>query len=433
MKKRKRINQCPNCQTMLSAKDNFCPSCGQENHYTDLSMKELFYDFFGSLFNFDGKIWNTLKTIVLQPGQITKQYVEGKRIRFVPPFKLYLFFSFIIFILLSLSLKKASHSEFVQQIYFNIHQVSRGDMLEIDKTQYLRLKDADYQQINAFVDSVFQHKTKWNKLTKEQYYATFNKQMLDEPKVKKITTDIEIGAKKEQYGYAIQVKRKTESDTLPITDTKKEQYGYAIQVQRKMEYDTISMNELKITMRDLKKMCDYPQLTDSLIATHWKNADFLEKAKIKNELQTLGVFSFGTVHQMTEYIDNTIDRILSLSSYTMLLMMPCAALFLLAFYRKKYSFFYPHLIHSIHLHTVGYLFLIPIMGVFVWLNMNTLFLILFLVFLVWLFVYFLISNKVVYEERKRSTILKSIVLAFVYVLFSSVAILYISAVLVMYT
>ncbi len=180
-------------------------------------------------------------------------------------------------------------------------------------------------------------------------------------------------------------------------------------------------------------MYDYPQLTDSLIATHWKNADFLEKAKIKNELQTLGVFSFGTVHQMTEYIDNTIDRILSLSSYTMLLMMPCAALFLLAFFRKKYNFFYPHLIHSIHLHTVGYLFLIPIMGVFVWLNMNTLFLILFLVFLVWLFVYFLISNKVVYEERKRSTILKSIVLAFVYVLFSSVAILYISAVLVMYT
>ncbi|WGU69201.1 DUF3667 domain-containing protein [Capnocytophaga canimorsus] len=77
---------------MLSARDNFCPNCGQENHYNNHSIKELLNDFFASFINFDNKIWNSLKTILLQPGQITKQYVEGKRIRFVPPFKLYLFF-----------------------------------------------------------------------------------------------------------------------------------------------------------------------------------------------------------------------------------------------------------------------------------------------------------------------------------------------------
>ncbi|MDO5608899.1 MAG: hypothetical protein Q4G08_10635 [Capnocytophaga sp.] len=41
MKRQKRIRQCPNCSCVLKITDNFCPQCGQENHYHDFSLREL--------------------------------------------------------------------------------------------------------------------------------------------------------------------------------------------------------------------------------------------------------------------------------------------------------------------------------------------------------------------------------------------------------
>lgn len=111
MKKRRRISQCPNCQTQLGIGDNYCPNCGQENHFHNNSLRELWDDFIGSFLNFDGKVWTTLKTLFLRPGKVSGDYVEGKKVRYVPPIRLYLFVSFVYFLVMNYGMDMILNSE----------------------------------------------------------------------------------------------------------------------------------------------------------------------------------------------------------------------------------------------------------------------------------------------------------------------------------
>jgi hypothetical protein len=45
----------------------------------------------------DGKILNTVRLLVFKPGQLTKDFVEGRRARYISPLRLYLTFSLVFF------------------------------------------------------------------------------------------------------------------------------------------------------------------------------------------------------------------------------------------------------------------------------------------------------------------------------------------------
>jgi hypothetical protein len=83
---------------MLKPEDNFCANCGQENHDLKVGVGQLLYDVFEGFTNFDTKFYNTAKSIFSQPGKITKDFLEGRRARYVPPIRLYFIVSFVFFI-----------------------------------------------------------------------------------------------------------------------------------------------------------------------------------------------------------------------------------------------------------------------------------------------------------------------------------------------
>ena len=407
MKKRKRISQCPNCQTMLSAKDNFCPNCGQENHYNDFSVKELTNDFFGSLINFDNKIWNTLKIILLQPGQITKQYIEGHRIKFVPPFKLYLFFSFIFFVILNLSFQKVSHSNLTQKFFTSFNKMSNSKMLTISKKEYARLKNANSGEIKLYIDSVFLHKEKWDNLKRNTFYNLANQNVFSGFRVDSINNNFNITTEKIKYSHIILL------DEYP-------------------KFDTLSLMNRDITRQELRLIYENTEKTDSLITAKWGNVSSFEKLRINNFIQKLSIFSFGTVKQMTEFIDFQSEKYLSAISYSMLLMMPVISLLLFIFFRRKQKKIYVHLIHSIHLQVVVYIFTSILIGIFLWLGFSPLFWLMYFLLVVGMSVYFMISNKVLYQERKSITFLKSIILIFLYFTIFLFTVIYIGFISVAY-
>ncbi|WP_447638026.1 DUF3667 domain-containing protein [Flavobacterium microcysteis] len=91
---------CLNCNYVVENK--FCPNCGQENTETRQSFHYLFTHFVEDLTHYDGSFWKTIKGLLFKPGYLTKTYLEGKRKKFVPPVKLYIFISFVTFLLPSL-------------------------------------------------------------------------------------------------------------------------------------------------------------------------------------------------------------------------------------------------------------------------------------------------------------------------------------------
>tara|TARA_R110000744_G_scaffold249067_1_gene365325 strand:+ start:255 stop:1352 length:1098 start_codon:yes stop_codon:yes gene_type:complete len=91
---------CLNCGKALEG--NYCPNCGQSTQ----SLRRPFWALLGesveTLFSIDGRIARTLPDLLIHPGRMTRAYLDGKRARFIPPFRLYVFASLVFFVLLPL-------------------------------------------------------------------------------------------------------------------------------------------------------------------------------------------------------------------------------------------------------------------------------------------------------------------------------------------
>ncbi|MBW1294260.1 DUF3667 domain-containing protein [Aquimarina litoralis] len=97
--KKYRGNECLNCGVPLDVIDRYCHNCGQINTTKKLSFKDFFNEFFASIFSYDSRLRLTIVGLLFQPGIVTKEYVEGKRIKYANPFRFYLSVSIIFFII----------------------------------------------------------------------------------------------------------------------------------------------------------------------------------------------------------------------------------------------------------------------------------------------------------------------------------------------
>ncbi len=89
---------CANCATPLTGA--FCHACGQRAH-VHRSLLHLGEEVLHGLLHFDAKAWRTLPMLVAKPGKLTREYIDGKRTRFVSPLALFLFMMFLMFFAVS--------------------------------------------------------------------------------------------------------------------------------------------------------------------------------------------------------------------------------------------------------------------------------------------------------------------------------------------
>ncbi|MCB1695434.1 MAG: DUF3667 domain-containing protein [Halioglobus sp.] len=92
---------CRNCNATLTGE--YCGRCGQRDGRDDLTFGELAGEVFEDFFRWDSRIWRTLLPLLFRPGFLTAEFIAGRRARYVPPFRLYLIVSFVLFLVLSLT------------------------------------------------------------------------------------------------------------------------------------------------------------------------------------------------------------------------------------------------------------------------------------------------------------------------------------------
>ncbi len=85
-----------NCKRSLDG-EHFCPNCGQENTDRNISFWILTKDFLGDYFSFDTKLFRTMFPLIIYPGTVPREFIEGKRVKYIPPLRILIFSSFIFF------------------------------------------------------------------------------------------------------------------------------------------------------------------------------------------------------------------------------------------------------------------------------------------------------------------------------------------------
>lgn len=76
----------------------FCAECGQRDMPAAPPFGELAREAWDEFISIDGKVLRTFRLLLLKPGALTREYVQGRRARFLPPLRLYLLCTVLFFL-----------------------------------------------------------------------------------------------------------------------------------------------------------------------------------------------------------------------------------------------------------------------------------------------------------------------------------------------
>jgi hypothetical protein len=129
---------CLNCGTEL--KGPFCFYCGQPDKNLMRFFPALLRELLEDTFDFDSRFLRTIKPLLFMPGKLTRDYLDGRRFRYVPPLRLYIFSSIAFFFVAALLTTDSIHitddQEHATEIGIQFDEEDQGKLTEA-------LKDVD--------------------------------------------------------------------------------------------------------------------------------------------------------------------------------------------------------------------------------------------------------------------------------------------------
>jgi hypothetical protein len=156
---------CLNCRHVVDQK--FCPNCGQENTDTRKTFHHLFIHFFEDLTHYENAFWRTIRNLLFKPAALTKEYLSGKRLSYLAPVRLYIFISFVTFLLIALFPTRITEdiTKGEKEITLHINKVNKEDHKINTNPEYFRLKPMKE------IDSIQKFGKEKDKLSEFGYWA----------------------------------------------------------------------------------------------------------------------------------------------------------------------------------------------------------------------------------------------------------------------
>jgi uncharacterized protein DUF3667 len=91
-------NAPPTCRNCGAPVDGaYCAACGQETALRLPTLREFLREAAGRYVALDGRFWRTMFALLARPGFLTREYLAGRRRRYIRPARLYLFATLIFF------------------------------------------------------------------------------------------------------------------------------------------------------------------------------------------------------------------------------------------------------------------------------------------------------------------------------------------------
>lgn len=455
-----RGNKCLNCENDISENDNFCSYCGQVNDLQKVSLKQYLSAYFDDFFSFDSRLLNTVVALIFKPGYVTKNYVSGKRMRYINPFKLYIQITILFFLVVGIfgtidKFKPGSQSssnaeselnpeqgkivldnvktETLKELEKNNVKIDSSTLAKIEKgiegvsvnkdSLQARLKkksnDNDLQ-LFAFVDSISENKELMDDFKSNNVSSSIKDSLiLDvlrsiDKKAKALTAynedTMDIDWTEAASGWAEiskkgNLKKKAVKHLDSIFKANEVSYEIPLSLIRKSGDDP-SGSEFKKTFLKAKSFMDFQKeepKVDALTA--------IEKLGYENTYWNVFLYSKSTdwneaIEDPENYGIELLDRILSRVSVALFFLLPIFTLIVsLLYIRRKFNYT-ENLVFVFHVQTVFFLLLL-------------LFLLLGRIFhsdgIVWIFliifmIHLYMSMRRFYEQGRIKTFIKYILL-----------------------
>jgi hypothetical protein len=112
---------------------NFCSNCGQSFAELNRPIKDILAEV-GDIVNFDSRIFRSIPPFLFKPGFLTREYLAGKRKKYMSPFRLYILMSLLFFFLAQSTSKKITEAgdHWLQITTDTTDAVIRDDSLAIE-------------------------------------------------------------------------------------------------------------------------------------------------------------------------------------------------------------------------------------------------------------------------------------------------------------
>jgi len=144
---------CANCGTERVGP--YCHACGQSGH-VHRNLFALVHDIAHGVFHFEGKVWKTLPMLIARPGELTRRYIGGERVKFVSPMAMFLFSVFLMFAVVS---NVGGHKS-APQAPLSVPAQLADAQGKLQKTEARRAKADDPDDIKDYDQRIFVLKTK---------------------------------------------------------------------------------------------------------------------------------------------------------------------------------------------------------------------------------------------------------------------------------
>lgn len=362
-------SECLNCGQPFSGDENFCSYCGQKNNVKKINFGTFINNLFSGFLSYDSRFWRTFIPLLTKPGEVSKEYIAGKRARFVNPFRLYLNVSIIFFLILGFSNRMDDGESSIDDI--------------VKTTQTIDSLTQNKAQIDSVLTSA-----------KEEIIKSYPNDSIEAKKtlaeldnvIKLVNEDI-----KKPEGYNI------DTDTTGTI-------SFANKIEDFIKY--YKKNSTVKTKEALKNLGYKASFWNTFYYDHIKSS-----YTNYNQIQTDGGKRF--IKKLTSQI--SISLFIFLPVFTMFLM--------LLYFRRNYTYI-EHLVFVFNTQTVFFLLLTIffLLNFFVDLkNMSWVFTLLFLIYL-----YKAMLNF--YEQSKRKTMVKFILLNGFYLFLGIIGLIIVGAI-----
>lgn len=407
-----KLSQCPNCETSLGDDFEFCPKCGQENHDIILPISHLGYEFIEGFTHFDTKIFNTLKSMFTKPGEITVEFLAGKRAKYVPPPRFYIFISVIFFLLLGKIFDKT-----ISKVLREEFQKDKGKIAISSNERIYKLDQSDWEYWLTLSNRLGDSLLLVNKNPLPIERDSLRKKVY-EKLILQIKDTIE-----EEHDLSFSFNRNRRNADITInndsTELKESLQRQNERIKKLKKLDSIYLNGqcidtiknekqnkqgiLEFTEAEIEEIKFYnEEEIDSLIIARGEKPNWLLRNVIKR------VDNYKNLE-----VENILLATLKTLSICMFFLMPFVALITFLLFKKSRKYYVEHLINSILLHSFYFTFfsIIFILGL-AWPDLFNEFTLVVIGIGSW--AYLLKSLKVVFNNSWTKTIVKLFIINLIY-------------------